>query len=50
MNADVADPKKYITANELKEVTNGNMFGKSMSTPDENGLISYEIFTRSSSS
>ena len=44
MNADVADPKKYIAANELKEVTNGNMFGKSMSTPDENGLISYEIF------
>lgn len=44
MNADVADPRKYIQTNELKEVTNGNMFGRSMSTPDENGLISYEIF------
>lgn len=44
MLADIGSPDKYVKANELEEVTNGNMFGRSMSSPDENGLISYDIF------
>ena len=44
MQADIGSPDKYIETNDLKEVTNGNMFGRSLSSPDENGLISYEIF------
>lgn len=44
MQADIGSPDKYVKANDLPEVTNGFMFGKAMSAPDENGLISYEIF------
>lgn len=44
MLADIASPDKYVTTNELQEVSTGNMFGRSLTSPDENGLISYEIF------
>lgn len=44
MLADIASPDKYIKANDLKEVTSGALFTSQTSIPDENGLVSYEIF------
>lgn len=44
MLIDIGSPDKYIKANDLKEVTSGTLFGSQSSAPDENGLVSYEIF------
>lgn len=44
MLMDIGSPDKYVKANDLKEVTSGTLFGSQSSAPDENGLVSYEIF------
>lgn len=44
MKIDIASPDKYVEQNKLPEVVNGNMFSRQSSAPDEQGLVSYEIF------
>ena len=44
MLADIGSPDLYVQTNELAEVTSGTMFGSQSTAPDENGLVSYEIF------
>jgi len=44
MLADIGSPDLYVKENELREVVSGNLFNRSKGIPDENGLVSYEIF------
>ena len=44
MKIDIASPDKYVEQNKLPEVVNGNMFSRQSSAPDEQGIVSYEIF------
>lgn len=45
MKVNLLDTKKFITVNELKEVTNPVYFNKG-NVPTDDGLFSYEIFGR----
>lgn len=44
MLTDIGSPDLYVQTNELPEVTSGTLFSSNSSAPDENGLVSYEIF------
>lgn len=44
MIADIGSPDLYVKANDLPEVKSGTLFGSQSSAPDEEGLVSYEIF------
>lgn len=44
MLTDIGSPDLYIKANDLPEITSGTLFSSNSSAPDENGLVSYEIF------
>lgn len=44
MLADIGSPDLYVKTNELQEITSGTIFASQSSAPDENGLVSYEIF------
>lgn len=50
MNADILNIDKFVEVEQLKEITTSNMFTKSSSEPDPEGLVSYEIFGDPSSS
>ena len=50
MNADILNIDKFVEVEQLKEITTSNMFAKSSSEPDPEGLVSYEIFGDPSSS
>lgn len=44
MEIDISNPRKYIDANNLSEVTSNNIFNRGTSEPEVDGLVSYEIF------
>jgi len=44
MLTDIGSPDLYVKTNDLPEVTSGTLFSSNSSAPDENGLVSYEIF------
>lgn len=44
MLTDIGSPDLFVKANDLPEVTSGTLFSSNSSAPDENGLVSYEIF------
>ena len=50
MNADILNIDKFVEVERLREITTSNMFTKSSSEPDPEGLVSYEIFGDPSSS